>query len=288
MFESYGWFFATIAGAFVFGTGGFFMRLAALKAPRSNIITLFGLYIAGTLCFVLLAAIQGTITFAPQVVIGGIIIGLGSVIGNYLWMAAFDKGPTSLSSAVINTNTILVIIMSVVIFGEQLRLQEIAGIILILVSLSFITYDPNETLRVKNNIWYVLMGAAIIMFFMRNGGLKITDEMGFNNTIVLAYGYAVGILWFAVGLRRNPTIWQVGSPRPALKYGMFAGVCSFGGMQLYSYALAHGPASIVAPIFSMNGLVFAALTIILLGERLSHYQAIAMFGCVIGLILIRI
>jgi len=288
MFESFGWFIATIIGACVFATGGFFLRLATSKDPRSNDITLFGLYISGSLCFFLLAMIQGAFTIAPIIIISGIMIGFGSVFGNYFWVKGFTKGPSSLSGPLINTNAILVIFMSILFFGEQLRWLEIAGIVLILLSVSLISYDPNETLRIKDNIWFALIAGSIVMFFIRSGGLKITDEMGFNNTIILAYGYAVGIPYFAMSLRRDPSIWQADWLRFSLGLGLVAGVFSFGGMQLFAYSIANGPASIVAPIFSMNGLVFASLTIILLGERLSRYQAIAMIGCVIGLVLIRI
>lgn len=283
-----GWFVATISGALVFGTGGFFIKYGSIRHEQAGTGVLLGLYLMGTICFMGYAAYQQELAFTLPLIIAGVVIGLGSVVGNVFWIQAFHHGPTSLTGPIINIYNVLVMVMSVFFFGETLALKEFLGIVLILVSLGLINYDPNEKLRVKNRMWFILIALSIVFFFMRTGGLKITDEMGLNNTLILAYGYAVGIIWFAVQLFRQPEIHKPSVLKYAFGWGLASGVCSFGGMQLFTYAIATGPASIVAPLFAMNGLIFAILTIIILGERLSRYQVLAMMGCVLGLVLLRI
>jgi drug/metabolite transporter (DMT)-like permease len=283
-----GWFFATISGALIFGIGGFFIKYGSIRHELAGTGTLLGLYLMGTICFISYAAYQQELAFTIPLLIAGIIIGLGSVVGNVFWIRAFHHGPSSLTGPIINIYNVLVMLMSVFFFGETLAVKEFIAILLILISLGLINYDPNEALRIKDRLWFVLIVAAIFFFFLRTGGLKISDEMGLNNTLILAYGYAVGIVWFGILLIGQEEIHKPSILKHAFGWGLVSGVCSFAGMQLFSYAIATGPASIVAPVFAMNGLIFATLTIIVLGERLSRYQIIAMMGCVVGLVLLRI
>jgi len=249
---------------------------------------LLGLYLMGTICFMGLALLQGTFDMAWPHLLAGLIIGLGSVVGNWLWVKAFNYGPASFTGPLLNIYNVLVMLMSVLLFGERLGLKEVVALAIILLSIGFINYDPDEKLRIKDNVWYGLMLFSILFLFIRTGGLKITDEIGLNNTLVLGYGYIVGIVWFGVMALRQPfqldrDIWGF-----ALGWGLVSGICSFGGLQLFAFAIARGPASIIAPIFALNGLVFATLTITILHERLSRHQTLAMLGCVVGLVLLRI
>lgn len=283
-----GWFFATISGALVFGIGGFLIKYGSIRHEQAGTATLLGLYLMGTICFMLLATYQQELALTIPLLLAGITIGLGSVIGNFLWVRAFQHGPSSLTGPIINTYNVLVMLMSIFFFGETLSLKELIAILLILSSLALLNYDPNEELRIKDRLWFILIAASIFFFFLRTGGLKITDEMGLNNTLILGYGYAVGIFWFGVLLIQQKEIHKPSILKHAFGWGLLSGICSFGGMQLFAIAIETGPASIVAPVFAMNGLIFATLTIMILGERLSRYQVLAMLGCIIGLVLLRI
>lgn len=285
---SLGWFVAAVAGAVSFGVGGFFIKLGTTRHRDSGLIVLLGLYITGALSFVVYAGASGSITLEPAVIIGGVIIGMGAVVGNMFFIRAFSIGPASLSGPLINTYGVLIIFMSILFFGERLRVTEVIGVGMILVAVGLINYDPNETLRISNNWWYVFLGIAILSFFVRNGGLKVTEELGYNNTMVLACGYVTGLIWFGAALWRRRDLIRSDYFRFALGWGLAAGFLSFGGLQLFTIALATGPASIIAPIFSANGLIFATLTILFLGERLSRYQAIALIGCITALVVLRL
>jgi drug/metabolite transporter (DMT)-like permease len=286
--ESFGWFIAAIAGALIFGTGGYFIRLGSSPARNAGIIVLFGLYLSGSLGFFLLSLSQGTFSADTPLLIGGFIIGLGSIFGNIFWVRAFYLGPSSLASPLVNSNTVLIVLMSIIFFDESLRLNEVIGVVMLLLSVALINYDPDEKLRVKNVWWYIFIALAIVFFFVRTGGLKVTEEFGLDNTLALGYGYTVGLVWFAVELARNRDLRRADFFRFSLKWGLISGVFSFIGLRLFTYAITNGPASIVSPIFSSNGLVFAFWTITFLGERLSRSQMIALFVAVAGLVILRI
>ncbi len=283
-----GWFLATILGAIVFGAGGFIIKLGSHGHERSGTVTLLGLYGVGSLCFAIAVTLQNAWKWDFSLILFGMFIGLGSVIGNDLWIRAFKYGPASLTGPVINTYNVLVIFIAIFLYGETLDLKEMIGIAIILIALGLLNYDPNEQLRIKNKIWFILVGLSIFSFFTRSGGLKIAEENGINNTLLLAFGYPVGVFWFGAQLARARSTFSLRVMRMPILLGAIAGIFSYGGLQLFTYALERGPASIISPIFAMNGLIFALLTIITLKERISQYQTFALIGCVVGLVLIRI
>lgn len=282
------WFVATLLGATIFGTGGFLIRLGSAKHEDGGLWVLLGLYLSGSAAFTVMAIVEGVMRPTVDVVLVGMLIGLGSVFGNVAWVNAFKYGPASLTGPVVNSYNILIIVMSVLFFGESLTVKELVAIGVILASVSLLSYDPNEELRIQDRRWFVFVLLAILLFFTRNGGLKIAEEAQYNNTALLAYGYMVGIIWFTYAIRKKsaPPNWS--GIQFSLGWGLLSGLCSFGGLYLFSYSLAHGPASIISPVFSLNGLIFALLTITLMGERLSRYQTMALIGSTLGLILLRI
>lgn len=284
------WFIWAILSALLFGLSGFYMKYGQAK-KGSVAYLLLGLYLSGTLGFLLLALVNKLFTFHWGILLAGIIVGLGSTLGNVLFMKALECGPASLTSPLANANIVLVVIMSIIVYGETLSMLEIFAIILLIVSVSLLPIDPQESLSITNRAWYLFVGVSVILFFFRNGGLKITEELAYHNTVVLFYAYLLGIFW-SVGQVYVEQKQQNAPDKRAIRTGLYsglvAGVFSFGGMQLYSYALADGPASIVSPIFSLNSLVVAILSIVIFKERLSRFQQMALLGTFLGIVLLRI
>jgi drug/metabolite transporter (DMT)-like permease len=171
--------------------------------------------------------------------------------------------------------------------------MQIVSIFLLLVSTILIA-QKKENKVITSNWWYSLIALSIIMFALRNGGLKVTAELGYDSAPVLFVAYMLSILFFLFPVLRErkkivhnkPTTskaWRIG-----LMYGMISGLCSYGGLQLYAVALQNGPANLVAPIFATNGLLVSLLSIIIYKERLNKLQWIAFLCLLLGLISIRI
>src|SRR5690606_41377668 len=90
----------------------------------STLYTLLGLYLTGTLGFFGWALQTETLRADLPLLIAGIVIGLGSAAGNLLFMKALDQGPASLTSPLVNTNILLIILFSVIVYGERLSGTE--------------------------------------------------------------------------------------------------------------------------------------------------------------------
>lgn len=204
-------------------------------------------------------------------------------------MKALDYGPASLTSPVTNGNILFIVGLSVLYYGEQLSLNEWIGTCLLILAMMLLPIDPNEQLRIRHHSWYFLVIAAMFLFFLRNGGLKITEEMNLPNVMILFVGYFFGFIWFSLKAKHPKHLSTTKSAkRIGLYWGIGSGLFSFAGMQMYALALEEGPASIVSPIFATNSLVVAILSIWIFRERLSIIQTLSLIIFVTGLISIRL
>lgn len=277
------WWHFALASALIFGLGSFLFKISADKKCLSEDV-LFGLYFSG---FIVLLISSNTIDLGEITLISllaGAIIAVGSVLGNSLYMKVLQLGPASLSAPLINSSNLLVIIMAIVFFNEQLTPMMMLGIGLFFIALALLTFDPNEKFSIQNKKWYVFLILAVICIFLRDGGLKIGHEMGLNMIAVLLYAYCYACFFngFLMVRRQNiiqhNTLYGVG-------LGMLLGIFSAGGLALYAHALTIGPASLVAPIFATRSFVVVILAMLICKERISNYQAMAILllliaGCV--------
>ncbi|WP_444685345.1 EamA family transporter [Alkalicoccus luteus] len=280
------WFLLAAASAIIFGLATFCFKVNAFKGwPLLPFFA--GVYASGTVGFAVTAYVENVLYLSAVILLSGMIVGIGSTFGNLLFMRALEYGPASLTSPLVNTNILLIVLMSVIVYAERPGAMEYTGIFLIVAAVSLLPLDPREKLSIPNRIWYVFVFAATALFFLRNGGLKVTEELALPNTTILFVGYAVGLLWSLQALLRSP---QRNSPcrLKSFQFGLGAGLFSFAGMQLYAWALQSGPASIVSPVFSTNSLVVALLSVLYLRERLTRLQTVSLALVFIGILLLQI
>ncbi|WP_424766357.1 EamA family transporter [Paenibacillus sp. sgz302251] len=280
------WLITAISSAILFGLAGWWMKVSQMRGGSTRLL-LLGLYASGTLGFGVHAMLEGSIRMLahPQVWIAGIIIGAGSAWGNALFMKALHYGPASLTSPLTNMNIILVIALATWWYREPLSASEAVGITLLLLAVIFIAHKRKEPLTIKEKRWFVLVAAAIVLFALRNGGLKVTDELGLPSAPILFIAYALSLAWFFIPSKETVT---ASAKRTGLRLGIIAGLFSYGGLQLYAVALATGQANLAAPIFATNSLVVAVGAIAIYKEKLTLVQSASFVLTIIGLIIIRL
>ncbi|WP_018922839.1 EamA family transporter [Salsuginibacillus kocurii] len=300
------WFLIALCSSVVFGLGAFFMKYASFREVLLGPY-FFGVYLSGTAGFVVVAAWEHSLTVTWPLLVSGLVVGVGSTFGNLIFMKAMKYGPASLTSPFVNTNILLIVLMGVFVYSEVLYARELIGITLIIAAVMILPLDSKEDTSITNRVWYLLTTVAMLLFFFRNGGLKVTEELGLANTPVLMYGYLFGAIWSGyywwnqsrsmekeaagsetksserlVAIQKRLTLTQT------VLFGLFTGIFSFGGMQLYALALLDGPVSIVSPIFASHSLIVAFLSIYWLKEKITLLQAVTLIFVIAGIILLQI
>lgn len=280
------WLIIAISSAILFGLAGWWMKVSQMRGGSTRVL-LFGLYASGTLGFGVHSALEGTLTMLADqnVWIAGVIIGAGSAWGNALFMKALHYGPASLTSPLTNMNIILVVALATWWYKEPLSASEAVGITSLLLAVIFIAHKRKEPLTITEKRWFVLVGLAIILFALRNGGLKVTDELGLPSAPILFIAYALSLFWFLLPVKYAE---NRSSKLTGLWFGLIAGLFSYGGLQLYAVALSTGQANLAAPIFATNSLVVALGAIAVYKEKLTFMQWTAFACTLLGLIIIRV
>lgn len=287
------WFFLALASAFVFGLAGIFMK-ASQATSASTPHLLVGLYTSGAALFILHTSILGHWDgISWGWILGGIIVGSGSAWGNDVFMRALQYGPASLTSPLSNMNVIFVVLAGSIWFKEPLSAWQLAAIVCLIIAVFLLTYKPSSALSTEKLPlkWFGLIFACMVLFALRNGGLKVTQELSFQNDAILAIAYIWSLMWFAIPLFRASKQTNEATKSSLAKkgwlWGLAAGVCSYGGLQLYAYALQNGQANIIAPIFATNSLFIAIGSMWFFRERLEKWQWIALGFLMCGMVWIR-
>ncbi|MUT64346.1 EamA family transporter [Paenibacillus sp. NEAU-GSW1] len=282
------WLILAIGSALLFGLAGWWMKVSQMRGGLTSVM-LFGLYVSGTAGFGIHSAIENQLSLLAdcRIWLSGLIIGAGSAFGNAIFMKALDHGPASLTSPLTNANIVLVVMLGTFVYGEPLGWSEATGIALLLLAVVLIAMKGTGSNSSIDKQWYLYIVAAILLFTFRNGGLKVTEEIGLPSAPILFVGYGFSLLWFAKPLFQ----WRsVSSPAAAtgLILGLLAGLFSYGGLQMYAASLASGPANLAAPIFATNSLVVAAGAIVVYKERLNALQWFAFLCMIAGLAVIKL
>ncbi|MCF6765872.1 EamA family transporter [Thiotrichales bacterium 19S3-7] len=284
------WFITAVFSALFFGMAGFMFKVAtSFRFSRDSIF--LGLYLSGGLGFSLVLTYEGAWGVNWPVIIASALVSLGSVMGNTMVMKAYRYGPASLTAPLINLNLVIIIILSVSFFGEHLTIGEVIGIILILIGATLISFNPKEKMSIEKKIWLVYVTLGIVFIFMREGGLKITSELGMNNHRVLAYAYLMALLYFFMVLIKSNLFKNQKAVTDLFSYkgfflGLLTGVFSALGLTLLAIAINTGPASIVMPIFSLRSFVIVVLSVLIYKEQLNRRQVISLALILVAVILL--
>jgi drug/metabolite transporter (DMT)-like permease len=285
------WFVIAVFSSVIFGLSGIVMKWAQSRQVSYHHF-LFGMYASGALGFLLNSLLEHSLMLTDlRIWAAGLVIGAGSAWGNYIFLKAMEYGPASLTSPLVNMNFALIVLLGTVIYNEPLGLWEAAGIAAILFAIALISIRGKEPLSVREKTWYLFVALATVLFLVRNGGLKVTSEMGLENTPILFISYFIPILWFGLAMMRDRAKTAEQRPqsvRPAIVWGLIGGFGSYGGLQLYSIALQMGKANVVAPIFGTYSLVIAVGSILLFKEKLTRLQTYALISMFLGLVMVRL
>lgn len=268
------------------GLAAFGFKVNAMN-KGSTTIFLFGFFLMGSLASLLYCWYTNAWAWNISILIAGVVIGLGASVGNLLYTKAVQVGPAGLTAMISHSHVVLIVLMSIVLYQEKLTHLEGIAICFIILAVLLLPFDPNQKLRITRRSWYLFIAIIFIGFFLRNGGLKITEELSLNNSPIILVSYLVGLGWFTIPLLSQNL--NSGKPhKQSLVYGLCAGILSFGVMQTQAIALTMGPASIIMPIASANGVLVALLSYWVYRERFSLFQFISFCFILVSVILLRI
>ncbi|WP_338449490.1 DMT family transporter [Niallia oryzisoli] len=277
------WIIAAVLTMVCFGINNMIFKVTSGKG-LSKVHMQFFFYLVAFLLMVGYGIAAGFATFNGLTIVLGAIIGILNANGNIQMSKAFEKGPASITSPLISTNTVIPILSAALIFHEHISLIQWVGIMVMLASAAVIQYVPGNGVKVDYKPWMYRVLLSIGSFGVLGVLMKTSSHLHIDsiNTLVCMYGGGAAYLIINSFIMKEK--WQ----QTELKFGAIIGCFSVVGYSSYFFALETGVASIVFPIVSLSCLVVVLSSCWLYKERLKIYQVIGVISALAGIVLAKI
>ena len=243
------------------------------------------------MCCLLAWAFSGGMDIFPRQAGLGATLLMGLVNG-FLYLAGFvmlqwniSRNGVVLPSTFMKLGVIVPTLMAILVFGEQPRLTQLAGLLLAVVSI-FVIQGKGE----KQKSGKVKIGGLILL--MLAGGSadamsKVFEETG-NQALkdqFLLYTFAVALVLcvLLVIAKKQRFGWK------DAVFGLLIGIPNYFSARFLLLSLAEVPAMIVCPTFSVGTIVLVALAgVILFKEKLNRRKMIGLVLILAALVLLNI
>jgi transporter family protein len=220
--------------------------------------------------------------FPPELILEYVLqVSLGA-LGAIAAIKALDYGKSSITGPVGKTHVLLVMIMSIVLLGEELSQLQIGGAVLIVAATIVLGMDRHGELKPQK--WMFYLGISIVCRAYYYTFIKtFVEALGpYGAAVALEIGIMVFVIGFHALRGRDIT------PPPAKKAILpaVAGSLVFLGSVFYSISVGTIGAALTAAVGAGAPMVNAIGSYMVLGEKLSMQKYAAIALMIIGLIAI--
>ncbi|RUL50762.1 DMT family transporter [Lysinibacillus antri] len=277
------WIVAAMVTMFCFGINNMIFKITSGKG-LSKVHMQFFFYLIALLLMLGYGMVIGLASFNLLTIVLGAIVGILNTNGNIQMSKAFEKGPASITSPLISTNTVIPILSAALIFHEHITLLQWVGIIVMLASAAVIQYVPNSDVLIDYKPWMYRVLLAIVSLGVLGVLMKVSSNLHINSVNMLICMYAGGAVYLMINSILLKEKWQ----RKELRLGAIIGCFSVVGYSSYFFALDTGVASIVFPIVSLSCLVVVLGSCWFYKEKLKMYQVVGVISALVGIVLTKI
>lgn len=268
--------------------------LSKAKANGKSEIFKFNLIISVVWLIILFTFNKGHVYLDGQVLFWGIAYGITQTLFILFKTAAMSTGPVSITTLIGNSSLIVSIIVSLMVWKEQINITDIIGLVLLIVAIFMCTYRKDDTNSSPKWKYYTALflvcasGVGIVFKgFGKTAGTEHCGDMMLVASAVMVVCNFV-ICMFTGGIRIKNT--TCGSIKKFLIFALISGVLSCIYNRLNVFLSGNLDAIIFFPSF--NGgtiLVSTLLSVLLCSEKLVIKQAVGLLLgisaiCLIGIL----
>jgi drug/metabolite transporter (DMT)-like permease len=277
---------AGLGGMFGWGISDFFANNASEKIGHSK--TFFWSQIAGLLLItIMILVLKPSFIISPLFWIIAISGGIFYTIGYLLFYKAFEIGNVSVVSAVVNLQTLFVIIISF-LRGQTLSSLQILAITLLLIGVTIVSVNFNDlrkgTISLLKGVKETLL--ATIMFGIFYWPL---NEFVVEQNDWLAIGLITKIVAvtfvFLISLRNKNSLSVINLSQKLIILIALVGILEAIAVLSVTFGQAYGDGIIVAPISSALTIVTVGLAMIFSKEKITRVQGLGIAVVIIGIVI---
>jgi drug/metabolite transporter (DMT)-like permease len=281
------WYTATLLATLTYGVLQGLQKIAATRSLSLPRILLGSAFTVSALAF------GATLLTGEQADDGRLFAfaGLNSLLfsaGSLLMLFALRRAPAALVLPVNKLDTLLVVLVGAVVFGERPAGLQWAGAALGLAVVGVLSApEPGQARGATGSLRGLLLAAGAAFCFAGSMTVSKVAASAAPRLAFVASSYAFTALLALVALRLGPPD-DPRLERRALAWGAIIGVLNFVGYLLILDAFARGPLALIQPVFASSMLIAIWISRRALGERISRRQALALVLSLGSVLLIRL
>jgi drug/metabolite transporter (DMT)-like permease len=207
-------------------------------------------------------------TDARSVLLGSA-AGLLGAAGQLVLFEALRRGPAYLLFPVISLSPVVSVLLSVLLLGETASARAWAGIVLALVSMPLVAWQPKSAARTSGRLWFAMALAVFLAWGIQAYVLRFANATMQSESIFL-YMTLTGLLLVPVAIFmtdfRKPINWGPNGPWLAAPIQLLNSI----GALTMVYAFRHGKVIIVSPMINALAPVITILLSLALYRVVPH------------------
>jgi len=269
------WFFYAVVTMLFWGVWG-----ALIERPEKNGFPATLGYAVWALTMVPCAAVAlAVIGWVPEhdlrSVVLGSVAGLLGAAGQLVLFDALRRGPAYLVFPVISLSPVVSVLLSVVLLGETASPRAWTGIVLALLAMPLLSYQPpNHSSPVKGRLWFVLAFLVFLAWGIQAYVLRFANATMRSESIFF-YMMLTGLLLVPVAVWMTdftkPINWGPSGPWLAAPIQLLNSI----GALTMVYAFRHGKVIIVSPMINALAPVITIVLSLLLYRVIPHRVVVA-------------
>lgn len=235
------------------------------------------------------AVSRGTIRDAPVLLMIALVNSASFLAGTVTHIEALKRVSVVTAYAIIRLNVVLVVLFSVLYFGDRLsRAQSLGvflafGVIVLLTRAGERPDGPRSGAKRGLILVFASLFAGAVASVSSKFAAMHTDPLAF-----MALSYALSSLG-ALALRRAVNPEEPGQRRgAALRLGLCMGLANFAGYYLFLRALSAGPLSVVVSVTSLHFVISIVLSAVIYRERMTVLKGLGVLATVAAVLLMRL
>jgi drug/metabolite transporter (DMT)-like permease len=220
--------------------------------------------------------------------ITGLVNSLAFLLATVTHIEALKRLPATVAYPLIRLDVVLVVIISLGFFQEQLDLRQGSGLVLALAAALLVAWERGRGSGApqKAASGYLFVAAAILA----GAAAAVSSRyaaIGTDKSAFMAVSYGLSTLFvggFTLRPRQRPAPAVLGE---SLRIGFVMGIINVVGYYAYLEALTRGPLSLVTVITGMHFVVAVFLSLLLYRERPTPLRLVGIGLTVLSLFLLR-
>jgi drug/metabolite transporter (DMT)-like permease len=272
------WFFYAVVTMLFWGVWGAF-----IERPEKNGFPATLGYAVWALtmvpCAVVALAIIGWVPeHELRAVLLGSAAGLLGAAGQLVLFDTLRRGPAYLVFPVISLSPVVSVLLSVVLLGETASLRAWTGIVLALLAMPLLSYQPpNHSSPVKGRLWFVLALLVFLAWGIQAYVLRFANATMQSESIFF-YMTLTGLLLVPVAVWMTdfgkPINWGPSGPWLAAPIQLLNSI----GALTMVYAFRHGKVIIVSPMINALAPVITIVLSLMIYRVVPHRVVVAGMG----------